>query len=188
VSQIIPPGQKFIKGFPVRTAEAAPPPSALEKWQVKITGLVQKEIVIPFNQIQTMEPVEIVSDFHCVETWSVPENKWKGVRVKDLLEKASIKPETHFAMVRSWGGYDSDIDLEALMADDTVLAWERNGKAIEPEHGWPLRLIIPNRYAYKSVKWVVEIELMKEDRPGYWEKRGYHMRADVWAQERFEGQ
>ena len=186
MSQTIPPGQQFINGFPVRTAEATPPDSALEKWTVKITGLVQKEVIIPFSQMQTMEPIEIKSDFHCVETWSVPGNTWKGLRVKKLLEKASVKPEARFALVRSWGGYDSDIDLDALMADDTLLAWERNGRPIEPEHGYPLRLIIPSRYAYKSVKWVVEIELLNEDRPGYWEKRGYHRRADIWAEERFE--
>jgi DMSO/TMAO reductase YedYZ molybdopterin-dependent catalytic subunit len=116
----------------------------------------------------------------------VPDNVWKGVRVKDLLGKVSIKPEARYALVRSWGGYDSDIDIDALMADDTILAFERNGSPIEAEHGYPLRLIIPSRYAYKSVKLVVEIELTAEDLPGYWEKRGYHKRADVWSEERFD--
>ena len=182
----IPPGQQFIKKFPVRTAESQPTSTDTKTWTVRITGLVEEPITLSFDEIQSMDTLEVKSDFHCVETWSVPDNLWKGIRVKDLLEKASIKREARFAMVKSWGGYDSDVDLEVLMADDTILAWERNGKPIEPEHGYPLRLIIPSRYAYKSVKWVVEIELIDEDRPGYWEKRGYHKRADVWAQKRFD--
>ncbi len=182
----IPPGQQFIKQFPVRTVEAEPTNIDPETWVLKITGLVAKPASFSFKEIQSMGAIEVNSDFHCVETWSVPDNVWKGVRVRDLLEKVSIKPEARYAMIRSWGGYDSDVDLEALMADEAILAWDRNGKPIEPEHGFPLRLIIPSRYAYKSVKWVVEIELMEKDRPGYWEKRGYHKRADVWAQERFD--
>ena len=182
----IPPGQEFIKQFPVRTAESQPTRINPETWTVKITGLVTRPVTFNLDEIQAMDMVQVKGDFHCVETWSVPDNVWKGVRVRDLLEKTSIKPEARYAMIRSWGGYDSDLDLEALMADETILAWERNGKPIEPEHGFPLRLIIPSRYAYKSVKWVVEIELTEEDRPGYWEKRGYHKRADVWAEERFD--
>ncbi len=181
----IPPGQIIITGFPVRTAESSLAHIDPDRWSLSITGLVDNDIIIPFKEIQSMKLSEVKSDFHCVEKWSIPDNRWKGVKIKNLFNKISIKPEARFAMVYSWGGYDSDIDLDALLHENTILAWERNGKPIEPEHGYPLRLIIPDRYAYKSVKWVVEIELMSEDTPGYWERRGYHMRADVWAQERF---
>ena len=182
----IPPGQQFIKQFPVRTAESEPTSIDPKTWTVKITGLVERPVTFGFDEIQAMDTVQVRGDFHCVETWSVPDNLWKGVKVKDLLDKVAIEEKAGYAMVKSWGGYDSDVDLEVLMSDETILAWERNGKPLEPEHGYPLRLIIPSRYAYKSVKWVIEIELMENDRPGYWVKRGYHRRADVWAEERLE--
>ncbi len=186
MSQKMPPGQQAVARWPVRTAEQMPKDTTPEHWTLKISGLVDEEVILSWVQIQALKVVELKRDFHCVETWSVMDNIWKGVLVRDVLAKVAIKPQANFAMIHSWGGYTSDIDLNALMADDTMLAWERNGKPIPPEHGYPLRLIVPDRYAYKSVKWVVEIELMQGDRPGYWEERGYHRRADVWKAERFQ--
>ena len=180
----IPPGQHFIDKWPVRTAEQKPGSCEASGWKLKISGLVNREIVLRWKDIQELSVVEVTTDFHCVETWSVPENAWKGVRVKDILGKVIVKPEAVFAMIHSWGGYTSNIDLITLMSDEVILAWERNGDLIPPDHGYPLRLIVDNRYAYKSVKWVTEIELMAEDRPGFWEDQGYHKRADVWEEER----
>jgi DMSO/TMAO reductase YedYZ molybdopterin-dependent catalytic subunit len=161
----LPIGQRWIEKWPVRTAE--PPPGAdLESWTLMITGLVERQLTLSFQEVRGLGTVEIVRDFHCVESWSVPDNNWKGVPVHRILELANPLPEARYALVR--------------------IVWERNGKPLSWDHGYPLRLIVPDLYAYKSVKWVSEISLLDEDRPGFWERQGYHRGGNVWLGERFE--
>ncbi len=180
-----PPGQRFISKWPVRSVEAAFDVDP-ETWKLEITGLVKTPRTFSLAEIRALPAVEVVRDFHCVETWSVPDNRWRGVRVRDLIPRDELQPDARFVVARSWGGFTSEMDIECLMADDTLLAWERNGQPIPPEHGYPLRLIVPDRYAYKSVKWVVALEFVDRDIPGYWEERGYHPVANVWRSERFK--
>ena len=180
----IPPGQRFIEKWPVRTAEDTPSLDPKD-WVLKITGMVKNEKTFSINEIWALPPVEVVGDFHCVETWTVSGNRWKGVRVRDLIARSQIQDKARFAVVHSPGGYTSEVDIDCLMADDTLLAWERNGEPIPFVHGYPLRLIVPGRYAYKSVKWVVMLTFVERDILGYWEERGYHSVADVWKQERY---
>ncbi len=181
----LPIGQHWIKKWPVRTAET-PPDVDPESWTLKISGLVEKPLTLNFQEIRKLDVVEIVRDFHCVESWSVPDNKWKGVAVYRILELANPLPEARYAIVRSPGGYETNLLLEVLLCPDTLLVWEHNGKPLSWDHGYPLRLIVPDLYAYKSVKWVSEISLLDEDRPGFWEKQGYHRGANVWSGDRFE--
>lgn len=181
----LPIGQRWIEKWPVRTAE--PPPGAdLESWTLTITGLVERQLTLSFQEVRGLGTVEIVRDFHCVESWSVPDNNWKGVPVHRILELANPLPEARYALVRSPGDYETNLLLEVLLRPDTLLVWERNGKPLSWDHGYPLRLIVPDLYAYKSVKWVSEISLLDEDRPGFWERQGYHRGANVWSGERFE--
>lgn len=181
----IPPGQRFIPSWPVRTAESEPSIDP-ENWVLMITGMVKEEKSFKLDEIRALPTFEVKGDFHCVETWSVPGNTWKGVRVRDLIDEDQLLDGAKYAVIHSPGGYTSEVDIDCLMAEDTLLAWERNGEPIPFEHGYPLRLIVPSRYAYKSVKWVVKIEFVSRDIPGYWESRGYHPVADVWKQERYE--
>ncbi len=180
----IPPGQRYIGTWPVRTAEDVPEMDP-EKWILEIAGLVRSPKHLKIEAIHAMPTVEIHRDFHCVETWTVPDNRWKGVRVRDLVDRSELQKGARFALFYSPGGYSSEIDLDCVMDDETLLAWGRNGKPIPFEHGYPLRLIVPSRYAYKSVKWVCRIEFVDRDIRGYWEERGYHPVADVWRSERF---
>jgi len=180
----VPPGQRPIKMWPVRTAEELPDVDPKE-WTLEITGLVHSPKCLKIDEIQAMPAVEVLGDFHCVETWTVPDNRWKGVRVRDLVDPSELRKEAKFALFYSPGGYSSEMDLDGVMDDETLLAWERNGEPIPFEHGYPLRLIVPSRYAYKSVKWVCKIEFVEKDIRGYWEERGYHPVADVWRNERF---
>jgi len=182
----LPVGQKWIKKWPVRTAES-PPDMDPKSWTVKITGLVERSLTLTFQEVRELDAVEIVRDFHCVESWSVPDNNWKGVPVHRILELANPLPKARYGIACSPGGYETDLLLEVLLRPDTLLVWERNGKPLSWDHGYPLRLIVPDLYAYKSVKWVSEIGILDEDRPGFWEKQGYHRGADVWSGERFEG-
>jgi DMSO/TMAO reductase YedYZ molybdopterin-dependent catalytic subunit len=184
MSEKIPPGQKFINKWPVRTVEPVPTVKP-EEWKLEISGLVTTPISLTLDEIKSFPIVEIVRDFHCVETWTVPDNTWKGVRVRDMITRENILDTASFVVVSSWGGFTSEMAIDYLMADDTLLAWERNGKPIPIDHGYPLRLIVPNRYAYKSVKWVTGLKFVDSDIPGYWEERGYNSVADVWKQERY---
>ena len=180
----VPPGQRFIPKWPVRSVDAIPEINP-ETWTLEVKGLVKAPRSLSFPEIRTLPVVEIQRDFHCVETWSVPDNTWKGVRVRDIVAPDELLDTARYAVIHSHGGYTSEVDVACLMAEDTLLAWERNGEPIPPEHGYPLRLIVPDRYAYKSVKWVTVIEFVDQDIPGYWEERGYHTVADVWRSERF---
>jgi len=183
----LPVGQHWIKKWPVRTAEP-PPDMDPESWTLRITGLVESPLALSLPEIQGLGAVEIVRDVHCVESWSVPNNSWKGVRVHRILALANPLPEACCAIARSPGGFETNLLLEVLLRADTLLAWERNGEPLSWDHGYPLRLIVPDLYAYKSAKWVSEIRLLNEDRPGTWEKQGYHRGANVWSGERFEGE
>lgn len=181
----LPVGQHWIEKWPVRTAEEAPD-SDPQSWRLAVTGLVENPLTLSLSEVQELGTIEIVRDFHCVESWSVPNNRWKGVPVHRILEIAHPTSKAHYGIVHSPGGYETDLPLEVLLRPDTILAWQRNGEPISRDHGYPLRLIVPDLYAYKSAKWVSEVELVGEDRPGFWEERGYHRGADVWSGERFD--
>ena len=180
----LPPGQQFIPSWPVRTAEETP---ALDPkdWTLEITGLVKAPKTLRIEEIHALPAIEVRGDFHCVESWSVPDNRWKGIRVRDLIDRSDLREEAKFALFHSPGGYASELDVDCVMDDATILAWERNGAPIPFEHGYPLRLIVPSRYAYKSVKWVCGIEFVDKDIRGFWEERGYHPVAGVWRNERY---
>ncbi len=182
----LPVGQHWIEDWPVRTAEAAPDVDP-KSWTLKITGSVETPLTLTLEEIRKPGAVEIVRDFHCVESWSVPHNTWRGVPVHRILELANPLNEACYAMVSGPSGYETNLLLKDLLHADTLLVWERNGKPLSWDHGYPLRLIVPDRYAYKSAKWVAEIRLLNEDLPGFWEKRGYHKGADVWLGQRFDG-
>ena len=182
----LPVGQHWIKDWPVRTAEAAPDVDP-KSWTLKITGSVETPLTLTLEEIRKPGAIEIVRDFHCVESWSVPHNTWKGIPVHRILKLANPLSEACYAMVSSPSGYETNLLLKDLLHADTLLVWERNGKPLSWDHGYPLRLIVPDLYAYKSAKWVAEIRLLNEDLPGFWEKRGYHRGADVWLGQRFDG-
>jgi DMSO/TMAO reductase YedYZ molybdopterin-dependent catalytic subunit len=158
-----------------------------KSWTLKITGSVETPLTLTLEEIRKPGAVEIVRDFHCVESWSVPHNTWRGVPVHRILELANPLSEACYAMVSGPSGYETNLLLKDLLHADTLLVWERNGKPLSWDHGYPLRLIVPDLYAYKSAKWVAEIRLLNEDLPGFWEKRGYHKGADVWLGQRFDG-
>lgn len=181
----LPVGQHWIEDWPVRIAEPEPDVDP-ESWIVKITGMVTKPLTLTFQEVRELGAVGIVRDFHCVESWSVPHNSWKGVPVHRILELGNPLPDARYALASSPGGYGTNLSLEVLLRPDTLLVWERNGKTISWDHGYPLRLIVPDLYAYKSAKWVSEIRLLDQDVLGFWETRGYHKGGGVWAGERFE--
>jgi DMSO/TMAO reductase YedYZ molybdopterin-dependent catalytic subunit len=129
-----------------------------------------------------------VSDFHCVTTWSRFDNAWEGVKVRDLMRLVTLAPQVRFVIVHCDGGYTTNLPLDEYLDDDVILAHRHDGRDLEPDHGWPLRLVLPKLYAWKSAKWVRALEFSDQDRRGFWEVRGYHNHADPWREERYSFQ
>ena len=180
----LPPGQYLTKKFPVLTSGTTPKAS-IEYWRFSVTGLVQNEFTWSYDEFMAMPQVELTADFHCVTRWSQLDNLWTGIPVAEVLKRIDVKPEAQFVMVSAHGGYTTNLPLNDFADDDVLFAHSRNGEPLSREHGWPLRLIVPKLYAWKSAKWVNGLDFMAVDRPGFWEGYGYHNHGDPWKEERF---
>ncbi len=179
----VPPRQRVVKTFPVMLANGVPTVD-ISSWRLRLFGLVEQEVELTYEQLKMLPIVRQEADFHCVTGWSRLGDVWEGVWVRDVVALAKTKPEARFVMVHCLDGYTTNLDLEVLLKEG-MLVWAMNGELLSPEHGYPLRLLVPSRYGWKSAKWVHALEFMAEDKSGYWEERGYHMRGDVWAEERY---
>ena len=180
----IPNGQYLTTKFPVLTYGSTPRIQP-EDWKLRVFGEVESESVFSWADVMAMPQVELTSDFHCVTTWSKLDNVWKGVAMREFLKHIRIKENAEFVMAHCYGGYTTNIPLEALDDDDVLLAYGHNGANLDPEHGFPMRLVVPKRYAWKSAKWISGLEFMEKDRAGFWERNGYSMNADPWTEERY---
>jgi DMSO/TMAO reductase YedYZ molybdopterin-dependent catalytic subunit len=182
----IPPGQSRTRKWPVLDA-SGPPALDLSSWRFHIRGLVGKEVEWSWEEFVKLPRVRVFSDFHCVTRWSRLGNLWEGVSTRELIEHAGgAQPAARYVLVHgSDRGWTTNLPLDYFLAEDALVALSHDGQPITREHGGPARLIVPRLYAWKSAKWVAGIELMKEDRPGFWEANGYHMQGDPWTEERF---
>jgi DMSO/TMAO reductase YedYZ molybdopterin-dependent catalytic subunit len=179
----VPPGQFLTTKFPVLTY-GAEPKIDLNTWEIRVFGLVEHEISLNWDQFSNLPWTKTATDFHCVTQWSQLDNTWDGVNFADLVNMAGPKPEAKFVMAHCYGGYSTNLPLDLAM-EEGILAHKQEGEPIGMSHGWPLRLIVPSVYAWKSAKWVNSLELMAEDSPGFWEQRGYHNEGNPWKEERF---
>lgn len=180
----IPAGQTLTEKWPVLHAGSVPQVN-LASWRFRIRGLVEQERELTWEEFRALPVMTNTSDFHCVTAWSRLDNRWEGVSTREALGLVQPTPEARFVMVHGENDYTTNLPLEAFLDDDCLFAWSHDGEPLTPMHGGPLRLIVPKLYAWKSAKWVTGIELMAQDRPGYWEQRGYHMHGDPWTEERF---
>jgi DMSO/TMAO reductase YedYZ molybdopterin-dependent catalytic subunit len=170
--------------FPVLTYGLTPHVS-LDQWRLRAWGLVEEEIELTWQQFISLPAKSQVCDIHCVTRWSKLDTRWRGVPFCEIARLAKPKPEARHVMVHCYGGYTTNVPLEELLDDDVLLAYEYDSKPLVPEHGGPMRLLVPKLYLWKSAKWVNGLEFMAEDRPGFWESYGYHMHGDPWREERF---
>lgn len=184
----LPPGQRWITGFPVRTVEQMPDPFDPDTWTLTVEGEIATPHMFSHKEFRTLPVTTQLSDFHCVEGWSVPDNKWEGVLFQEIAKRVEPKPSAKFVLFHAEHEYTTAISLEVALEDDVILAWNRNDEPLRVEDGWPLRLVVPRLYAWKSVKWVRRITFIKDVELGYWEKRGYHQDADPWLSQRFARQ
>ena len=179
----VPPGQFLSNKFPVLTYGSTPKVD-LDTWKFRVFGLVEQEVELTWDQFTKLTWTTVTADFHCVTQWSSLDNTWEGVTFPDLMTLAQPKSEAKFVMAHCFGGYTTNLPLEVAM-EEGLLAHKQDGEPLGEGHGWPLRLIIPSRYGWKSAKWLNGIELIAEDAPGFWEQRGYNNNADPWKEERF---
>ncbi|MDE2507862.1 MAG: sulfite oxidase-like oxidoreductase, partial [Planctomycetota bacterium] len=177
----IPPGQFETKKWPVLHAGSTPRVN-LETWSLSFFGLVEAPLSLNWTELRAMPASRVFADMHCVTRWSMLDNTWEGVLVSDLMPRVRPRPEAKFVLVHAEQGWTTNLPLADFLADDALFAWSRNGEELSPDHGRPLRLVVPKLYAWKSAKWVRGIEFLADDQPGFWEQNGYHMRGDPWAE------
>ena len=181
----IPPGQIATNKFPTMTFGSIPQIN-LDVWELKIFGLIQEEIILKWSDLQKLPKYKLLSDFHCVTQWSKMNNEWEGILVSTLFESFNKKDLSDNIMVHCYGGYTTNVQYSTLIRHKGILAYKHNQQPLKPEHGGPLRLVLPERYAWKSAKWINGVEFTQNNNPGFWESRGYHMEGDPWKQQRFE--
>lgn len=182
--QRIPPNQKVITRLPVLHVGSIPTFDP-ETWRFVVDGLVAHPVRLRYDELVRLPRVVRVSDFHCVEGWSRLNNRWEGVAFQTLSTLAKPLPAAKYVTVVCAGGYTTSLPLTELLADEVLLAYGLDREPLKPEHGGPVRLVVPQRYAYKSAKWVRQIRFTPEQELGYWEKRGYSNTADPWKEERY---
>lgn len=180
----IPPGQTEVRDFPILDLGFRPlVPTA--QWRLRLFGLVGQETELDWDSFMALPQVSLVTDFHCVTRWSQLDMEWEGVMACELLALAHPLDSAAFVTLHGYDGYTTNLPLQALLDDDVIVAHHWSGKPLPREHGGPVRIIVPKRYAWKGAKWLKAIEFHARDRPGFWEVRGYHNDGDPWREERF---
>jgi DMSO/TMAO reductase YedYZ molybdopterin-dependent catalytic subunit len=180
----LPPGQRLVQDFPVLDLGVQPDVTPAN-WRLRIEGLVAAPVRLTLDEFRALPQVERFNDIHCVTQWSRYDNTWHGVAVRTLLEMARPKDEARFVALTSYDGYTTNLAIDDFSRDENLFAHSWAGAPLERMHGGPVRLVVPHLYFWKSPKWVTRIELLREDRPGFWEVRGYHNRGNPWAEERY---
>jgi len=180
----VPPGQYLTERWPVLHHGAIPTfnPAA---WDLRVFGLVEQELRLTWEEFLALPRVSVGADMHCVTRWTKLDNTWEGVAAREIIARVRPQPEAAVVLFHAEGGYTANIPFASFDDDDVLLATAHNGSDLTPEHGAPLRSVVPKRYAWKGAKWLRGIEFLAEDRLGFWEKYGYHNTADPWQEERF---
>jgi DMSO/TMAO reductase YedYZ molybdopterin-dependent catalytic subunit len=180
----LPPGQREVKNWPVLDL-GVQPNIPLDKWMLTIDGSVENPLRWSWEEFRAQPEFGCVSDIHCVTTWSRYDNHWAGVSAKHLLGLVRPRPEARFVIFHSFDTYTTNVPLAAFDDGGVLLAHSWEGQPIPREHGGPLRVVIPKLYFWKSAKWLKRIEFAPQDKPGFWEVRGYHNNGDPWREERY---
>ena len=180
----MPPAQRVTAKWPVLHYGGIPDID-ITAWSFTITGLVSKEVKLGDEEFQALPQVKVLSDIHCVTGWSRLDNLWQGVSTSIILELVSLLPEAKFVIIHATGGFTTNLSTDDFFQPDALFALKHDDRRLTPEHGYPVRLVIPSLYFWKSAKWVVGVEFVGKDKPGFWESAGYHNHGDPWSEERY---
>ena len=187
VAARVPPGQALTEKWPVLTYGRTPRFDP-NRWTFRCFGLVERPTSWTWEEFLRLPRVTVRSDIHCVTRWSKLDNDWEGVSARYIVEEVKPRPEAKFVLQHADPDYTTNTALADLLDDDVVLAVRHNGKDLEPDHGGPMRLVLPKLYFWKSSKWLRAFEFLEVNPPGFWEQNGYHMNADPWTEERYSDQ
>ena len=180
----LPPGQSLTLKWPVLHYGSVPDFDEAT-WDFRISGEPGAPVNLSWKEFRGFPQSEVISDIHCVTRWSRLNNTWKGVLFTDVLKLVQVRPEAKYVLALAEEGYTANIPLEDLQRPNVLFAFEHDGLLLTPEHGGPVRLIVPHLYAWKSVKWVRGFVLLDEERLGFWERNGYHAYGDPWKEQRY---
>lgn len=181
----VPPGQHLAKGFPVLTYGETPQVAAAD-WSLTITGLAEAQ-TLSWQDLMALPQQDFTADFHCVTTWSKLDVTWTGVAIADLMAQITLHPGAAHVLMHCYGGYTTNLALADFVRPDNFLAHTLYGEPLPPDHGGPVRVVVPHLYAWKSAKWIQTLEFLAEEALGFWERNGYHRRGEPWAEERYSG-
>ena len=179
----IPPGQAQTRKWPVLHYGNVPK-IQLSQWDFRIFGEVETEWRCPWDQFRALPWVDVQCDIHCVTRWSRLNNTFSGPSTRTIMNNVKIKPSARYVLIHCEQGFTTNLPLQEFLADDALFAIEHDGQPLEPDHGYPVRLVVPRLYFWKSAKWVRGLQLMANDTAGFWEQNGYHMHGDPWTEER----
>ena len=182
----VPPGQYVTDRFPVLHAGATPTVD-LSRWDFTVDGLVGSEVAFTLDEIKAMPATDKTVDIHCVTKWSKLDTEWHGVEVRELMSRVDLLPRATHVLVRSEHGFTANLPIDDFTMPENLFAWRFGGEDLDIEHGWPLRLVVPHLYFWKSVKWVRGLTFLDADQPGFWERNGYHMYGDPFREQRYWG-
>jgi DMSO/TMAO reductase YedYZ molybdopterin-dependent catalytic subunit len=183
----VPPGQRLVKTWPVLHFGSIPRFDGLN-WDLEVSGLVENPFTLTRAELMDLPRVTVDADMHCVTGWTTLDNTWEGVSFRSIKDMARPTAEAKWVIAHCSLGYTSNLSLEAMDDDDVLLAWKNHGEDLTTEHGWPLRLVVPKRYAWKSAKWLTGLEFSAKNSRGFWEVRGYHVHGEPFAEERYSYQ
>jgi DMSO/TMAO reductase YedYZ molybdopterin-dependent catalytic subunit len=184
VADRIPPGQYRTEKFPVLHYGSVPKVD-LATWDFRVYGLVGNPFRLTWDEFKALPRKTVETDIHCVTRWTKLDTTWEGVPIRHVLELAQLRPEVSHVVAHSEPGYTANLPLSILDDDDVLLADTFDGQPLEPEHGYPMRLVVPKRYFWKSAKWLRGLEFLDHDQLGFWERYGYNNDADPWKEERY---
>jgi DMSO/TMAO reductase YedYZ molybdopterin-dependent catalytic subunit len=183
----VPPGQRLVKTWPVLHVGRIPKFDPAT-WDLRLFGEVEEEVVLTYDELKALPTTTLTADMHCVTGWTTLDNAWTGVSFGTLAERCRPTAEARWVVAHCEKGYTSNLSIQAMDDDDVLVAWAHAGQDLTPEHGYPLRLVVPKRYAWKSAKWLRGLEFRASNVRGFWEDRGYHVHADPWPEERYSYQ
>ena len=180
----VPPGQYVTEKWPVLHYGSVPR-TDLQSWNFRVWGEVENPFSFTWDEFKQMPRKSVHTDIHCVTRWSRLDMDWDGVPIQHILERAKLKPSAHFVLAHSEQGYTANMPLDVLDDDDVMLADIADHEPLAQDHGYPLRLLVPKRYFWKSAKWIRGLQFLPQDQLGFWERYGYNNSADPWKEQRF---
>jgi DMSO/TMAO reductase YedYZ molybdopterin-dependent catalytic subunit len=180
----LPPGQYLTEKWPVLHAGDVPEVD-LAAWELSVWGEVEEPLTLSYDELTGLPATEVTTDIHCVTRWSRFDSRFRGVHWRELAALCRPKPSARFVIAHAEAGFTANVPLAALEDEQALVAYEADGAPLTPEHGWPVRLLVPSKYFWKSAKWLRGVELTTTDKPGFWERYGYHNDADYWQEQRY---